>query len=155
MKLQDIAQKKGTYVGLRVIEPSSSQMYDHAKKIGVDIKQSSKERRLHTTVIYSTKRCPNLVAEPKIIHEAEFVSYDLFSSSDGAKVLVVKLNAPSVVARHLALMAEHNAVYDFPTFQPHISLSYDYKGDILSLAPIDFPILLSQEYIEDLNVDWK
>src|SRR5271167_3868793 len=112
MKLQDLMpKKKGIYVGLRVLEPSCAAIKAHCKKAGIPITKSSLERRLHTTVLYSKKPCPNLVPEPETVHNAEFICYELFEKRHGdesEKVLVIKLNAPSIVARHLELMAEHN-----------------------------------------------
>lgn len=52
-------------------------------------------------------------------------------------------------------MAENNATYDYPIFQPHITLTYNYTGkDIANLPTIDFDIILGEEYVEDLNLDW-
>jgi hypothetical protein len=152
MKLQDLMpQKKGTYVGLRVLEPSCAAIKAHCKAAGIPITKSSLERRLHTTVLYSKKPCPNFVAEPETVHNASFITFELFTSRSGENVLVMKLNAPSVYARHIELMAQHQAVYDFPVFTPHITISDDFSGDVYSIPPINFPITLGAEYSEELS----
>lgn len=145
---------KGTYVGLRVLQPSNKQLYEFCRENGIFVNKSTFERRLHTTVLYSRKPCPNVVADPTV-HEAGFEDYALFTdrSANSDNVLVVKLRAPSVVARHLKLMAEHNAVFDFPTYQPHITLSTSFFGDVKKLPPIDFPLYLGSEYVEELEED--
>jgi len=142
----------GTYVGLRVLPPSGPKLYEFAKANGLVLSKSSFERRLHTTVLYSRKPCPAIIADPEV-HIAQFEDYALFTNTDDGKntVLVVKLNAPSVVARHIKLMAEHGASHDFPTFQPHITLTMAFYGDVHKLKPIDFPIYLGQEYVEELK----
>ncbi len=67
----------------------------------------------------------------------------------------MKLNAPSVVARHLQIMAQYGATYDFPVYSPHITLSYDFSGEILNLPVYNQPIFLDSEYVEDLKIDWE
>lgn len=155
MKLQEICPKKGTYVGLRVLNPSNQQIYAHCLATGIDVNKSMFDKRLHTTLIYSRKFCPNIkIDTDNSKHICEFIGYDIFGDGE-EKILVIKLNAPSVTARHLKLMAENNATYDYPIFQPHITLSYNYTGkDILDLPVIDFDIILGEEYVEDLKLNW-
>ena len=153
MKLKDIVPLKGTYVGLRVLSPANSQLYSHFVEAKIPVKKSTFDKRLHMTVIYSRKHCPNLKVSPAIKHVAEFIDYDIFTGSGTERVLVIKLSAPSIIARHVQLMAENNATYDYPTFIPHITISYDFTGDIIGLPPIDFPIILGEEYSEDLKLD--
>jgi hypothetical protein len=157
MKLSEIktSPKKGTYVGLRVLDPANKQLYQHCLDAGITIKKSLFDRRLHATLIYSRKYCPNIVPATDVIHACSFIGYDIFGQGD-ERILVIKLNAPSVVARHLKLMADHDAEYDHPTFQPHITLTYNFVGDdVTNLPPIDFEINLGEEYVEDLKLEWK
>lgn len=145
--------KKGTYVGLRVLNPSSKQLYEFCQQNGILVNQPTFERRLHTTVLYSRKPCPGVVVDPSI-HTATFEDFALFTNSKGEDtVLVVKLNAPSVVARHLKLMAEHGGTFDYPVFVPHVTLSQAFYGNINKIPPIDFTIYLGYEYIEELDED--
>jgi len=148
--------KNGTYVGLRILPPSGPKLYEFCRQSGILVNKSSFDRRLHTTVLYSRKPCPLIVPDPEM-HIARFEDFALFTNHDEGKdtVLVVKLNAPSVVARHIKLMAEHGASYDFPTFQPHITLSMSFYGDPKKLKPIDFQILLGQEYVEAMDTEWS
>jgi hypothetical protein len=144
---------KGTYVGLNVSQTSLEDLAEHCRANKIKARSSLLKAGLHTTVLYSRKRCPGLKVNPTVNHVATFSSYDLFDSDKGNKALVVKLNAPSVVTRHLQLMAEHQATYDFPVYLPHITLNYNYSGSIDGLAPFNFPIVLTGEYVEDLDLD--
>lgn len=156
MKLTDITPRKGSYAGLRVLDPAANMLYEHVRAAGIPAKKSMFDRRLHTTLLYSRKHCPNLKAEPSEKHFCSFQNYDIFTGAKGEYVLVLVLNAPSVVARHLALMAEHGATYDFPIYHPHITLSYNYTDNSTAgIPPITFPITLGEEYVEDLDLDWK
>lgn len=144
---------QGTYVGLRVLPESAAQIRDFCKQNKIKINSSKFEERLHTTVIYSRKTHP-IEPESTRVYNCEFSDYNIFTTQDGKKVLVVLLNAPMVVARHIKLMAEHGATYDHPVFLPHVSLCYDYDGDETTLPPINFPILLGNEYVEPLDLDY-
>lgn len=113
--------------------------------------KSDLENRLHCTVIYSRLPCPDFKPNPATVYEASFVGYELFDSDDN-KALVIVLNAPSVVARHIQIRAEHGATHDHPLFTPHVTLTYDYKGETTAGIPtINFPIFLTDEYTEDLK----
>jgi hypothetical protein len=156
MKLKDIVPLKGTYVGLRVLSPANSQLYSHFVEAKIPVKKPTFDKRLHTTVIYSRKHCPALKAEKGNPHIATFSGYDLFTGLGDERVLVARLNAPSIVGRHLILMAEHGATYDYPEYVPHITICYDFKGDdTAGIPPINFPILLGEEYVEDLDLTYK
>lgn len=145
----------GTYVALRVLPPSGNQLYEFCRGAGILVNKPTFENRLHITVIYSKKPVsPWIVPDTETVHVAEFKDYDLFDwqpDDVSKKVLVVKLTAPSITARHLKLMADHGASYDFPVYQPHITLSSSFRGDIKKLPPIDFPIYAGQEYAEELH----
>ena len=52
-------------------------------------------------------------------------------------------------------MAQYGATYDFPVYSPHITLSYDFSGEILNLPVYNQPIFLDSEYVEDLKIDWE
>lgn len=155
MHLSELLPPKGTYVGLRVQHPTGKLLYEFCHENGIAIKKSTFERRLHTTVIYSRKPCVGIIPRAEVKHIATFSSYDIFTgSTPSAKVLVMKLNAPSIVARHLEIMAKYGATYDFPVFNPHITLTYNYTGDDVFLPPFDDHIILGDEYVEDLDLDW-
>lgn len=156
MKLSELKSNKGTYAALRVLQPAGNLLYDYCREVGIPVRKSQFDDRLHTTLIYSRVYCPHLFAEPGIIYNATFSGFDIFSDDKGRNVLVALLNAPEVVARHIALMAKHGASYDFPVYHPHITLCYDYPRNYTEgLVPINFPISLGKEYVEDLDLGWE
>jgi hypothetical protein len=156
MKMSELNPITGTYVGLRVSEQSHNSIRDFCANNNIPTKPGYFNRRLHTTVIYSRKQCVGLVAESeRVKHKAEFIGYDLFTSEGKNCVLVMKLNAPTVVARHLQIMAQYGATYDFPVYTPHITLSYNYSGNVTDLPVYNETIVLGNEYVEDLKIDWE
>ena len=157
MKFNELSPKKGTYAALRVSKESRDLLYRHCLTNKIPCRKSQFEERLHVTLIYSRVHCPTMRALTGIKYEGTFKDYEIFTGNKGERVLVALLNAPSVEARHLKLMADHGASYDFPVYHPHVTLSYNYTGsdaDYTSLKPIDFPVILGSEYVEDLDLDW-
>lgn len=155
MKLTDIKSLKGTYVALKVLPESAKNIVKFCEFNGIPVNPAEK---LHVTVLYSTKP-HQIVSDPDVMHSVQFTSYDLFdlraNEPDSPKVLVAKIAAPSVVARHLQLMAEHDATFDYPVFLPHITISYNFTGNIADLPPLDVDILLGGEWSEELDLGAK
>lgn len=146
---------KGTYVGLRVLKPSNFLLRDLCIQNGIPHKASMFENRLHTTVIYSRKHCPNIQVLPQKMYVAEFGGYDIFSGQQGENVLVLKLKCQELQDRHAFLMQAHDATYDFPTYQPHVTLSYNYSDKTAAgITPFAEKIYLGLEYTEDLDLKW-
>ena len=145
----------GSYVAVRVLQPSRDTFIKHFE--GLDIKSSEFERRLHTTVIFSRKYNKDIEVNPTRTFTADCIGYDIFSDifSDvkgNPGVLVMKLNCPALYARHIRLMAKYNLTYDFPVYQPHITIAFNVDRSILdTLKPFNDPIILGDEYVEDLD----
>jgi hypothetical protein len=149
LKLSELAA--GVYVGLRVIDAGNDRLREYAAANNLPNPVTAKERRLHVTVIYSRVGAP-IQAQPELVHLARPVGFDIFSSSEGANALVLRLSAPTVEARHRQLMSTYPLTYDYPTFKPHITLSYDVgKLDPGTLPLFQEEILLGAEYVEELR----
>lgn len=52
-------------------------------------------------------------------------------------------------------MVENGASWDWPDYQPHITIAYDYTGDIESIEPWTGEIQLGPEIFETINENWK
>jgi hypothetical protein len=72
---------------------------------------------------------------------------------------VLKYDCKDLNKRHKELMDEHKATYDFPKYEPHVTLSYDIGDldikqlpDIKELLPV---INVIHEYGEDLDLSWS
>ncbi|GEM_PF-1387813 len=159
MKLSEIKSaesKKGTYAALLVSPESHAAIMEYIKENNIPHKTNPNEERKHVTLIYSKKYCPDMVAQPETVHAATIKGLEVFNTQDGKRALVLLLDAPTVVARHEQLMAEHPATYDYPEYKPHITLSYDI-GDLdeTQLVPLEKIVELSDEYVEELKLDWQ
>jgi hypothetical protein len=153
MRLMEIISPKGTYVGLRVLDPGTDVLRTYIHEHAIPYKLGSKERRKHVTLIYSRTYCPDVVASPEV-HTVRPVGLDVFTAYGDKKALVLLLSAPTVVARHRKLMSEHPLTYDYPQFKAHITLSYDIGDfDYTALPPLSTELKLGDEYVEELRPD--
>lgn len=109
--------------------------------------------KLHTTLIYSRTPTKEAKLQPHLVFTARFDKFDVFESRGGERCLVMKLESQDLQARHKQLMNELGASYDYPTYLPHITLSYDIgKFDIQAISNAWLGgIKLSNEYAEVLN----
>lgn len=52
-------------------------------------------------------------------------------------------------------MIEFGASWDWPDYQPHVTIAYDFAGDIESIEPWTGEIILGPEIFEPINENWK
>jgi hypothetical protein len=87
------------------------------------------EDDLHLTVLYSMKPCPkiqNFSVRLPII--AQGINFDIFPSrAQTNNCLVLRVGSDQVHSLHSILKNEYGASHDFPVYQPHLTLSYDYQ----------------------------
>lgn len=140
----------GTYAAVKVLDPSRARIYDYIRRH--NIPQGFEDRQiLHSTLIWSRKSCPRMRPEYDVVHRATPKHLHVFQS-EGKNRLCLLLDAPTLVTRHNQLMEEHNATYDYPVYQPHVTIGYDVGDfDWQSLPPIEFDILLGDENVRDGN----
>lgn len=148
--------KNGTYVGLRVSAASSDLLYETCVDSGVPVKYSMFKERLHTTVIYSRKHCPNiLLPKEGTKYMAEPDGYEIFSGMRGENILVLKLNSPEVSELHRQLVIANGATHDYPYFNLHVTLSYNYTDtSVMGILPFKHLVELGEAYSEDLDLNW-
>lgn len=161
MKLNEITQSgKGTYSAIKFDESTLSKIQKYIKDN--DIPNGLKSSKIHTTILYSRKYCPDYVPMGKIDPPWKGIptKFDVWMTRDEVpkRCLVVEYDCDELHARHKELMAEHKATYDFPQYKSHITLSYDI-GDmkIDKLPPfIDSvpELIIVKEYGEDLDLTW-
>ena len=155
MKLNELAAPPpGTYAAVRFDAESKKRVTDFAKSIGVECLPMED---MHCTIIYSTKGDPSFKARGKLDKPMEMKgkSLTVFNQRNGKKALVLLLDCPEIEARHEELMSTHDFVYDFPQYQPHISLNYDFQGNLEDLKDAKLPTLNAvEEYQEELNMNW-
>lgn len=166
MKIFEILQEqanKGTYAGIRYDEESKRSLANYIKL--AKLPNGISPDKMHTTLLYSRRFCPNyqprgMLSTPIVVKPKEFAVWDAKNEKGlpPARCLVLKLDAPELVDRHLHLMGKHNATFDFPKYEPHITLSYD----IRDIDPSKLPDVIQhikqlkavEEYMESLDLNW-
>ncbi len=163
INILEITEPAGTYAAVKFDEATKDALLTYAKenKLPHVVKRDS----LHCTLLYSHKHCPDYKAigkidPPMIATPDGFNVWESSENEDGTKTkcLVVKLNCPELVNRHKELMDEHGATFDYPTYTPHVTLSYDIgdidTNDMTDIKKVVPTLTIIEEYGEDLKSDW-
>lgn len=158
MKLSEIKNSKGTYVGYKVVVKTQKELAEYMDQN--EIPNPLDPKKIHTTLIYSRKYLPDFEPRGPISVSAKPKEFVVWKGNDGsgekkANCLILLLSCPEAEKRHKQIMDEYGATFDYDKFQPHITLSYDI-GDmnIKDLKLPDITIEYSEEYEEDLDLDW-
>ena len=162
MKMEDLkkAFTQGTYAGVNFSVKTLEAIRQFA--IEHEIPNRLETRKLHTTLLYSRKHLPKYEPAGKIDPPmiATFKEWDMFLTrpTNGNKpnrCLVMKIDCFDLWKRHIFLMNEHSATYDFLEYVPHISLSYDIGDfDYHQLPKFEGEIEIVNEYSSILELDW-
>ena len=159
MKLENLVEQTkegtGTYVAAVLTKASKKKVKELCINLGIAKRISSD--KMHTTIIYSRKKAEGLEADNSIYPaNAKPIGLEVFDARDGKKALVLRIKSKKLSDRHNFIMDEYGTTYDFPVYNPHITLTYDagdfdpsnYDGD---LPEIEF----ESEYVEDLVLNWN
>lgn len=156
MKLFEIAKKvpDGSYVAVKFDDESRTRLYEFAKEL--KLPNPLPKEKYHTTLIYSRKYNPDIEVDQSIYPlEIKGNSLTVFNTQDEKRAAVIKFHSPELVARHNHLMSEYQLEYDYDTYIPHITLSYDI-GDMELDFSGEYPtMVVTEEYGEDLIFDWQ
>jgi hypothetical protein len=163
MKLHEVANKKGTYAGVRFSEKTTEALQKYIKDNNIPNGLAS--NKMHTTLLYSRKFLPDYTAPG--VYDAPMVGklgdFDVWKSNneDGdeqTNCLIVEYDCPELNNRHEYLMRVHGATFDYPHYKTHITLSYNIGDlDIEKLPDIKKVIPqveIVSEYQEELNLNW-
>ena len=160
LTLQEAEDKLGTYAGVKFKTASINNVETYIKNN--KIPNPVPGDKLHTTLLYSRKHCPNYKPlttydAPLIGTPTEFDVWESQADNDGKKsrCLVLEYDCKGLDDRHSELMKEHDATYDYDEYKTHITLSYDVGDmDIKDLPKFTDDLEIDGEYSEDLNLTW-
>ena len=141
---------KGTYVARKVKNAES--LYNHYKNQGVNVIPMEE---LHCTIAYSKKEFkPELNSKDiEIMYDEDIYPYLEPLGNDGC--IVMKFKSKEMTERWQDCI-DRGAIYDYESYIPHITIAIDEKDlDLKSIRNPDFNIILSDEYTEELNLNWK
>jgi 2'-5' RNA ligase len=161
MKLHEIYFNKdmpvGTYVGVRFDDETKQKI----QSLMDEIKLNSRVPldKLHSTVLYSDgKTLSDFKSSGDIQQSAKPKQFSLFKNSENPETncLVVELESDYLNDRFNSLTKEYEITPKFPDYKPHITLSYDYQGDLPDNSLLDKLgiVNISSEYDEPINRDF-
>lgn len=117
----------GTYAKAVPCEDSKNKIAELVNLLNIN--NSVSPRSLHTTVTYSRKVVPEL--ESMVLPEpitATPIGFAVFKSNM-YNCLVILLESMGLNLLHQQAMAL-GATYDYPTYHPHVTVSYDFQGEV-------------------------
>ena len=151
MRLYEMTDNKGSYAAVSfdptTVEGIKSYQYDNHIPHPLDADD------FHSTVMFSKKYIPTFVPLGALDNwSGRFVKWGIFPSDD-ENALVLKYDCHQLSERFDEIIGKYGATWDHPSFIPHITLSYNIGDlDITKLPKYDGPIILVNEYGEDLDL---
>lgn len=147
MILKDLQPSRGTYIAVNPVNSTRALLADWLLDNPIPNPISPKE--MHVSLLYSrTPIRPTLSTNE---FHADAVKFKVFKDSNGLNALAVVLDAPEITQRH-----EHfirlGATHDFPTYVPHLTVSYDI-GDF-NISDLELPyfhLLFCGEFARELR----
>ena len=155
MRLFDITStEKGSYAAVK-FDPTTVkalEAYQYDNQIPVPLAADE----FHSTVMFSQKYVPEFKTLGAIPEwQGMFTQWDIFPSDD-EQALVLKFECHELTERFQEIMDEYDATWDHDDFHPHITLSYNVGDlDISKLPKYDGPIIIIEEYNNDLDLGWS
>ena len=151
-KEKPIPKKEGTYVGLNLSKESIKLLKKFQESLGIE-----ESFPFHITLVYSRKKINMDIKKHvnKVIRASHFHIFD--NTDDGGdRALVIKFDCPYCQSRFNYAKTALGATWDYPDYEPHITLSYNWEGDIPdNILLNDFKINIESEYTEPLNLEWS
>ena len=147
-------KKPGTFAGVRFSPKTKKALSKYITDNNIPNPVIASE--FHATLLYSKKHCPDYEAAGKIdpMYKGKPGKFAIWGDDDES-VLVLKFDCPELAARHKELMKEHDATFDYPSFKPHLTLSYNAEGiKIKDLPAFTATIEIVSEYSSDIEENW-
>jgi 2'-5' RNA ligase len=132
----------GTYLAVQPSGPSRIAIERLVREMG--LQDAEKPMQYHTTVIYSTKPCPEMMnAHIPLPIWGEARKFEIFEpAKEGKKpALVLLVESPELMKLNKELMETYGAISNFPEYKPHITLTFDPPESIL-----EHPVTLNIKY---------
>lgn len=137
MKLFEITQpepSKGTFIGVKLDVESIKKILDLISKL--ELEKPIPEEKIHITLVYSDKKTLDGFASKSFTENDKpvvtAVNFNVFANSQapGSGCLVLEVDSEYLHSRNFEIVSKYDVEEKFPTYRPHITLSYDYTGEL-------------------------
>jgi 2'-5' RNA ligase len=154
--LEYMKHKDGTYVALDLSAESKVQL-DNYLSMTLDPMDRVDPDSYHTTIIYSRTPVPDAekFAGDSAVGFALVKSWEVFPTKNDGKCLVMKLDFP-FAERLNRTLTDMGATSDYAEYKPHITIAYDFHGDIdpTTLVRPHFPLFFDKVVVKPLDTDY-
>lgn len=125
----------GTYISLYPSDKSLSKIDRLIKRL--NIADPVPSNKLHTTLVFSRNPMP-LAQSHKLKRSitAKVDEFDIWPDADKT-CLVLKLDAREIDSLHEFYKEHYNATHDYPSYDPHITISYNYQNEPLNFDLVE------------------
>lgn len=155
--MTDQNYQSGVYAGVHFSEESKDEIMEMIKEMGLP--NAVKRDSLHCTVLYSETPLDHfdVVADTTEINpsfKASISHFEAFDTDDGT-CLVAVISSPRLFILHHTLKSASGAEHSYPTYTPHITLSYDcpdaksYLNKTPSVRSVEVIELYAQPRVDD------
>lgn len=147
------SHRDGTYVAVELDSKTSEKLFNWVTEN--NITNPTPKSEYHCTVVYSTKPIPEAKKEnADLPFTATFDKWEVFDTQSGDKCLVARIKSDEIVELHERYHSKYDAKYDYDEYKPHVTVSYNLKGDVPTTKP-DFKFNFDALTFKGLNKDWK
>lgn len=153
MRLYEMTDDKGSYAAV-TFDPTTTEALK-AYQYDNNIPNPLSPDEFHSTVMFSRKYIPTFAPLGAIKEwDGNFTKFDIFPSEE-ENALVLKYDCHELSERFDEIVKKYGATWDHDQFDPHITLSYNIGDlDISQLPKYDGPIIIINEYNNDLDLGW-
>lgn len=142
----------GTYVNAKLSSVDKDALYKWVNENGISNPLDKSE--YHVTIVYSKAPCPDAEDYPfKFPIVGNITGWKIFDANIG-RCLVATIQSEQLDTINSNLINHYGATSDFPTYIPHITVSYDYEGEL----PTDYPawqVVFDAVQVKGLDPNWK
>ena len=143
---EPIKNDPGKYIAVKV--KNAKEVYDWYFNQGVEVIPKDE---LHCTIAYSKKDFEYTISKEDI-YVSEFNSNLEPLGDDGG--IVLNIHSQELQDRFNRCIIA-GATYDYPSYKPHITISYSGIDNIDEIKQPDFDIILGSEYTNPLDENWS
>lgn len=149
---KDQTHPDGTYISALLSKKSQGDLDNWVSTHNITNPSDPKE--YHTTVIYSKVGVPKArTYDLGLPIEASIKEWKLFDTQTGTKCLVGVVDSKELTKHHETIKDKFGATHGFPEYHPHITVSYDYKGDLLREIP-NFKVTFDKSEFKPLDPEF-
>ena len=124
----------GTYVAAELTKKSKKALDYFVTEAGIP--NAADPKQYHSTVIYSRKGVPQVKdCKFKLPFSAKIKEWKIFPAQNGTKCLVAIMDSPELEKAHKEIREKYGATHDYPDYHPHVTVSYDFRGEVPKVIP--------------------